>query len=138
MSAIAANGPSKAAAAAPAACAPPDPLSPLSDDAAVHPVPGVASASNSSEAQLNHNLLPLNPSATVGIAVPQVDLEEEAKEEAQRLKEGHKFEEQFVGVKRQSFSAGAQAIVQNTSVSLTVLLRGVAAAAVAPFSFLCA
>jgi hypothetical protein len=42
----------------------------------------------------------VKPSKLVGIEVPQADLEKEAEEEARRVKEEQKFEEEFVREKR--------------------------------------
>jgi len=72
---------------------------------AAHPVPGLASGAGGGKHRSittlpKQKLLPVKPSKLVGIEVPQADLEKEAEEEARRVKEEQKFEEEFVREKR--------------------------------------
>ena len=65
--------------------------------------PGGAAAANqrrSADVRPRLKLLPVKHSKLVGIEVPQTDLEKEADEEARKVKEEQRFEEEFVREKR--------------------------------------
>jgi hypothetical protein len=64
------------------------------------PQPGAANQRRVAEARPRLKLLPVKHSKLVGIEVLQADLDKEAEEEARKVKEELRFEEEFVREKR--------------------------------------